>query len=389
MFLIDGHLDLAFNALFHRRDLTLPVQALRRRESGPRSTSGHPDSLERRAGPPLQDPGVATVALPQMRKGGIGVAAATVMCRVSPPGDVLGNAVRTRECAHAVGESHVAYYEALEREGQVRILRTATDLRECADAWRGAPGGHPGGESPLIGLILTMESADPILDPEHVHHWRERGVWSVGITHFGANTWGRGTASRGGLYAEAFDLMREMCSAGMIMDLSHSTDMGFEQIMDSWDGPIWASHSNCRALVPGERQLSDDMIRRIAERNGVVGCACCEPMLNPGWDWDNVGWLGQSANHGLPRATATMESVVDHICHICEVTGSADHAAIGSDLDGGFGRELSPVDMDTIADLSGLPELLRNREYSEDDIGRIAHGNLLRLFGAAMEACHG
>ena len=380
MLLIDGHLDLAYNAIHNRRDLTQSVQTLRRRESGQSAISAHPDSLERRAGPALQDPGVATVALPELRAAGIGIVAATVMCRVSAPGDTLGNAVRTRECAYAVGESHLAYYQVLEREGLVQILHGAAELTDFVSARTNNPGrGEP------LGILLTMESADPVLDPGHVHYWHEQGVRSIGITHFGANTWGRGTGSRGGLYAEAFELMKEMRSAGMTIDLSHSTDMGFGQIMAGWDGPVWASHSNCRALVGGERQLSDEMIRAIAEREGVVGCVCCEPMLNPGWDWDNPQWLAQSADRGLPRATRGLSAVADHMDHICTLLGNADHVSIGSDLDGGFGRELSPVDLDTIADLATIPDLLSRRGYSDEDVRKISHGNLLRLFGRPSE----
>ena len=373
--IIDGHLDLAFNALFFRRDLTRPVQVLREREDpwrdGVTPAAAHRDALNKR--PRAEFGGVATVALPEMRQGRVGIVLSTIMSRVQLPNESLSDGMRNQLAAHAMGQAHLHYYQALEREGALAFVRTAEDLRRAAALWQ-AESVTP--DTP-VGLILSMESADPILGPEDVANWWEAGLRSVGLTHFGANTWGHGTGTRGGLYACAYPLMEALADAGVALDLTHASDMTFWQILDAWEGPVHASHCMCRALVRGQRHLSDDMIRALAERGGVIGMVFAEPMLNPDIDFDDL--------RSAPRtARRTMAGVVDHIDHVCQLTGSCDHVAIGSDLDGGFGREWAPIDYDTIADLQKFLAILEGRGYCAEDVARIAHGNLLRFFAEVM-----
>ena len=218
-----------------------------------------------------------------------------------------------------------------------------------------------------------MESADPILGPDRVEEWWEAGLRSVGITHFGANSWGHGTGTRGGLYADAYPLLDAMRAAGMVLDVTHAADLTFWQLLDYWDGPVHASHCMCRALVPGQRHLSDEMILALTERGGVIGMVFAEPMLNPGLTFDD---------HQVEKkaATRTMSAVIEHIDHICDLTGTCDHIAIGSDLDGGFGREWAPTDYDTIDDLQKFLHILDRRGFSHEDAEKIANGNLLRFF---------
>ena len=368
LLIVDGHLDLAFNALFHRRDLTQPVRTLREREDVVRTgLSTHPDSLERREGPWAARYTTATVALPEMRRGRVGIAVTTIMARVQDPGRAIHNASRTQAAAYAQGRSHLAYYQALERQGEIKLIKTVEDLDACAAAWE-----NPGPDTP-VGLVLSMESADPILGPDQVQAWWDAGLRSVSLTHFGANTWGHGTGTLGGLYTPAYPLMDALSEAGVALDLTHASDMTFWEILDHWKGPVLASHCNCRALVPGQRHLSDEMVRAILERDGVIGLVFAEQMLNPGWNWDDP------ATHGA-TATRPMSAVVDHIDHICQLAGDCDHVGIGSDLDGGFGRELSPTDYDTIADLQVFLDTLRRRGFGDGDVRKIAHDNWLRFF---------
>ena len=368
LLIIDGHLDMAFNALFYRRDLTQSIQVLREREGGVGSTpSNHPDSLERKKRLEIPSSGAATVCLPEMRAGGVGIMLSTIMCRVQAPGPRSSNAMRTQQAAHAAGRSHLAYYQALERKGEISFIRDSEDLDACVASWE-----KPTAETP-VGLILTMESADPIMGPDQVEEWWEAGLRSVSLTHFGANTYGHGTGTAGGLYAPAYPLMDALRDVGMVLDLTHASDLTFWQIMDYWDGPLHASHCNCRALVRGQRHLSDEMIKAIVERDGVIGMVFAEPMLNPECDFDDLSTRPSSA-------TRTMSAVVEHLDHICQLTGNSDHVAIGTDLDGGFGREMSPTNLDTIADLQKFLGILKEHGYSEEDVAKIAHGNLLRLF---------
>jgi membrane dipeptidase len=161
---------------------------------------------------------------------------------------------------------------------------------------------------------------------------------------------------------------------GMILDVTHLSDQCFDEAMDLYGGPCLASHHNCRALVPNPRQISDDRIKKLIARGGVIGAAFDTWMLYP-------GWVRGETQPNL--AGVTLEKVVDHIDHVCQLAGNARHAALGTDLDGGFGKEQSPADLDTIADLQKLPALLRRRGYSEADIEGILHGNWVRFFHEA------
>lgn len=368
--IIDGHLDMAFNALHHRRDLTQDIHTLREREDPKPPGPSHPDSLRERQRPASPSRGTVTVSLPQMRQGQVGIMLSTIMCRVQMPTANLDDGMRTQASAHAIGQSHLYYYKALEREGQIRFIHNTADLDASIAAWQ-----SPDDDTP-IGLILSMESADPILGPDQVQWWWDQGLRSVGLTHFGANTWGKGTGTRGGLYADAFPLLDALAKTQIALDLTHASDLVFWQLIDYWQGPVHASHCNCRALVPGQRHLSDEMIRAITERGGVIGMVFAEAMLNPELNFDDPASFPQNAQR-------PMSAVVDHIDHICQLTGDCQHVAIGSDLDGGFGREMAPIDYDTIADLQRFLDILVKRGYSTQDIAAIAHGNLLRFFRQA------
>jgi len=368
LLIIDGHLDMAANALALRRDLTQPVQVLREREGGGRRLrSTHKDSLERRKGPLLPEQGPVTVALPEMRAGRVGIMVSTIMCRVQAWGSDTAHAARTRAAAYAVGRSHLAYYQALVREGEICWVRDIPELEACLRGWE-----DPSPQTP-VGLILSMESADPILGPDQVPEWHQVGLRSVSLTHFGSNTYGHGTGTRGGLFPPAYPLMDALREAGIALDLTHAAELAFWQILEYWDGPVHASHCNCRALVQGQRHLSDEMIKAIAERGGVIGMVFTESMLNPSWVWDDPSTHRKTA-------TRTMSAVVEHVDYVCQLLGNADHVALGTDLDGGFGRDLAPTDVDTIADLQKFLVILSSRGYREEDVRKIAHGNLIRFF---------
>jgi membrane dipeptidase len=161
---------------------------------------------------------------------------------------------------------------------------------------------------------------------------------------------------------------------GMILDVTHLCDDSFREALDHFHGHIWASHSNCRALVAHDRQFSDEQLRELIQRDAVIGAAFDAWMLVPGWV------RGQTTPE---RAGVTVETVIDHIDHVCQIAGNARHCMIGSDLDGAFGREQSPTDIATIADLARLPARLAARGYSEEEVRGIAHGNFLRFLRGA------
>ncbi len=154
--------------------------------------------------------------------------------------------------------------------------------------------------------------------------------------------------------------------------MTHLSDQCFFEALDIYGGPVLASHHNCRALVPDPRQLTDEQIKRLLSRGAVIGTALDAWMLYPGW----IRGVTQPEVVGL-------EAMIDHIDRVCQLAGNARHAAIGTDLDGGFGREQTPRDLDTIADLQRVPEMLQRRGYPEEAIRGIMYENWLRFFREA------
>ncbi|MEX2502309.1 MAG: membrane dipeptidase [Trueperaceae bacterium] len=199
------------------------------------------------------------------------------------------------------------------------------------------------------------------------------GLRVLGMTHYMDSTYAHGTGTEGGLKESGPDLLRAMAEVGMILDLTHLADQSFWEALDLWEGPVIASHQNARALVPGQRQFDDDQLRAVIERGGVVGGALDAWMMVP-------GWVRGETRPGV----VNLDTLVDHMAHVCDLVGNVRHVAIGSDLDGGYGTEQTPRDLDTIADLQKLPGLLRARGFGDDDVAAVLHGNWLRLLDASL-----
>ncbi|MFL5341285.1 MAG: dipeptidase [Gemmataceae bacterium] len=350
--IFDAHLDLAWNAIEWNRDLLQPCAEIRRRE------------IE--AGPTHKAHGKNTVSFPDLRRGGVGTFIATVLARRFIPGTLNAvNRFTTMEAAYGAARGQLAYYRALEARGMLRFLTDWPALERHAKTWR---------ESEPLGLILSMEGADPVLAPEQIDEWWAAGLRIIGPAHYGVSPYAHGTGTEGGLFERGPALLKAMQRVGMVLDVTHLADRSFDEAVDLFGGPILASHHNCRALVPDQRQLTDAQIKLLVSRGAVIGAAFDAWMLSPGWVRGKT----------LPEEAGVMiATVVDHIDRICQLAGSARHAGIGSDLDGGFGRGQSPADLDTIADLQKIPELLRQRGYSAGDVEGIVSGNWLNFFKRA------
>jgi membrane dipeptidase len=350
-YIIDAHLDLAWNALQWNRNLLAPVEDIRVSEQ-------HVPGPGR---------GQGTVALPEMRRGRVALCFATLLARST--GEPVPNLdYATPAQAYGIVQGQLAYYHALAQQGEIRLITGRAELDNHIaewEQWERDEGTRP---QPPLGLIISMESADPILHPSQLPEWWQDGVRVIGPAHYGPGRYAGGTGSESGLTRAGFSLLREMEQVGIILDLTHLSDRAFWQALNNYSSPVLASHNNCRALVPHPRQFDDDQLRAIIAREGVIGVACDNWMIRPGWV--------RGAAHNQPVSLA---HVVDHIDHICQCAGNDHHVAIGSDLDGGFGREQSPHNLDTIADLPKLSDLLAVRGYSEKAIAAIFHGNWLRL----------
>jgi membrane dipeptidase len=217
---------------------------------------------------------------------------------------------------------------------------------------------------------LSLEGADSILTPAHLERTYAQGLRAVGPAHYGPGRYAQGTDAAGGLGPRGRELLAEMERLNLILDATHLADDSFFEALDHFRGRVWASHNNCRALVPNNRQFSDEQIRRLIERGAVIGMPLDAWMMVPGWV------RGQST----PESTGlTLRTMVDHVDHICQIAGNARHVAIGSDLDGGYGTEQTPSDLDSIADLARMPHLLAERGYGTADVDLIAHGNVIRF----------
>lgn len=352
--ILDSHLDLGFSALQINRDLTQPAATIRTH-----------DPLD-----VLDNFGSCTVSLPELRRGRVGIVCATVMSRLDPGDRATRTGMYTQAQTHGVGRGHLAYYQALERLGHVEMIHTRQRLGELEALWRQTEDTSQTG-APPIGIVLSMESADPILSPAQVPEWHALGLRMVSLSHYGTSTYSHGTATEGGLLPPAAPLLAALSKAGIIVDVTHLTDEAHWELLSCYDGPICASHHNCRALTPGQRQLTDDMIRSIAERDGVIGTAFDAWMLDPAWRRD--------LRSGDQQTAATLDSVVAHIDHVAQITGTSRHCGIGTDLDGGFGTEQAPRDLNTIADLPQLIPLLSARGFSDEDVDGILCANWLRL----------
>ncbi len=350
--IIDAHLDLAVNAMQIRRDLTLPVEEVRSQDT---------DAVRREFG-------TCTVTLPALRRGRVGIVFATVMIRIDPAGSYAGTGMRTQAQCYAMGRGHAAYYEALERAGEARLIRTAKDLAEVAAEWRTLA------EPRHIGIVLAMESADPIVDAEQVAHWHGIGLRCVSLSHYGTGAYAHGTGTEGGLLPRARELLAALKASRILVDVTHLTDQGLWEVLEAYDGPVVASHHNCRSLVPGQRQLTDDMIKALVQRDAVIGTSFDLWMLDPKF----------TRGSGPSGRKVGLAAVADQIERVCQLAGSSRHAAIGSDLDGGYGVEQSPLGLDTIADVPQVAAILAERGFGADDLENVFQRNWMRALGSVL-----
>ncbi|HLI93648.1 MAG TPA: membrane dipeptidase [Puia sp.] len=383
MFIIDAHLDLAMNAMEWNRDLRSPVSAIRRREQG---LADKPDR------------GRGTVSLPALREGGIGLVVATQIARwVAPDNPLPGWHSPWQAWAQTQGQ--LAWYQAMEEAGEMVMVKDLPGLERQVKLWTqeerrtdepGGPEGNSGGRTdggggPVdaeegqngkrpVGYILSLEGADSLVATEHLHRAYEYGLRAVGPAHYGPGRYANGTDSSGRLSPAGKGLLREMQRLNIILDATHLCDDAFWDAMEVYDGPIWASHNNCRALVDHNRQFSDEMIRALVARGAVIGGALDAWMMVPGWV------RGKSDPREMK---CNLEKLADHMDHICQIAGNASHIGIGTDLDGAFGKEQCPYDLETIADLHALRPILAARGYSAHDISGVFHGNWLRFLRKA------
>jgi membrane dipeptidase len=355
LIILDAHLDIAFNHVVHGRDFRQPALKIRQMEDN------RPEKLK--------DRGLATVGLPDVLLGRVGVAFGTLFVEPAASPYLAPGQTGYQNTAQAYNQAMAQldyYHRLVDDDGRVILIQTQADLKMVLASWADDKqvGDHK------LGIVVSMEGADPVVEPKQVEEWYERGVRAIGLA-WTETRYAAGTGRPGPLTRLGHELLGTMGDLNMILDLSHLAEKAYYEALDEYQGVIIASHSNPRRFYESDRNLSDDMIRRLAERDGVIGVALFNKFINGNWTRTD------------PRDKVRLEHVIEIIDYICQLTGSARHVGIGSDMDGGFGVESIPYPMNTITDEWLLKDLLLKR-YDPEDVQAILSGNFLRVLEQSL-----
>lgn len=371
MIIIDAHEDLAYNILTFGRDYTRSALETRNLEAGTQTPLQNGDSL---------------LGWPEYQKGQVAVVFGTLFVS---PGHRQSEPWETQVYHDIAEANHLyrgqvdAYYRLTgENPDKFRLVLRHSDLQDLLDTWESstddaepevAPRDETGGETTPrpgrpVGVVILMEGAEGVRHPDELEEWWEMGVRIIGPAWAGTRFCG-GTRQPGPLTQEGFALLEAMAGLGFGLDLSHMDEAAVMQALDVYPGTILATHANAWSLLRNDsnRHLTDQAIRGLVERDGVMGIVPFNVFLKSGW------------RSGDSRAEVGLDQVVAQIDHVCQIAGSARHAALGTDFEGGFGLQSVPVEIDTIADLHKLIPLLAEKGYSDDDIRGILSGNWLRM----------
>src|SRR6478609_9229656 len=352
-FIVDAHLDLSMNAMEWNRDYRAPIAEIREREKG---MDDKPDR------------GNGVVNFEELRKGNIGLVVATQIARYVAHDNPLPGWNSPHQ-AWAQTQAQLAWYKAMEEEGELTPITNLKSLDDHLLKWNTTTS-----TKKAIGYILSLEGADSIITPKHLEKSYQQGLRAIGPAHYGPGRYAQGTNATGGLGTIGRELLKEIERLNIILDVTHLCDDSFWEALDHFNGNLWASHHNCRALVDHNRQLSDEMIKVLIERGAVIGGVMDAWMMVPGW----------VKRKSTPKEmNCNLNKLIDHYDHICQIAGNAKHIGIGSDLDGAFGKEQSPFDIETIADLQKIATLLSQRGYNQADIENVMGGNWLRFIRKA------
>jgi len=354
MIIVDSHQDLAWNMHTFNRDYSQSVEYTRRMEMNTLIAKHNGDTL---------------LGWQEFQQGQVAIIFATLFASPirSQKGDWDIICYADADQARSLYRHQLDAYHRLagDQNEKFRLVKTQSDLQEILSMW-GFPELQP--EQPIqppVGLVILIEGAECIRDPIELEEWWNRGVRLIGPAWAG-NIYCGGTKEPGPLTSEGYALLEVMSSLGFGLDLSHMDEISAIQALDFFDGQILATHGNVHALLKDSqinRHLTDRVIQGIIERDGVIGIIPLNDFLKTGW------------KKGDSREEVTLQIVVNHIDYVCQIAGDALHVGIGSDFDGGFGVQSTPIELDTIADLQKLVPLLSGRGFSDNDIFAIMGGN--------------
>ncbi|NMB89700.1 MAG: hypothetical protein GYA17_15175 [Chloroflexi bacterium] len=362
--IIDAHEDLAYNILSFNRDYRRPAAETRK--------------LEENTGIPALT-GQALLGWPDYQRGQVALVVGTLF--IVPDGFKGGDfetlVYRDFDEADRLYHDQYDLYRRLadDNPDMFRLVRSRADLQAVLAPWDAQPAHFPDTTHP-VGLVMSMEGAEGIRDPGQLEEWWQLGLRLIGPVWAGSRLCG-GTLQPGGFTAEGWAMLDRMQAIGYTLDIAHMTEMSALQALDRYQGTVIASHANARALLkglPGERHLSDLTIRRLVERDGIIGVVPFNRFLRPGWSRDD------------DRSLVTLDHLAAHIDYICQLAGDARHVALGTDFDGGFGLPEIPQELDTVADLPALGPVLARRGYSPEDIAAIFSANWRGLLERTLPA---
>lgn len=347
MFIFDAHLDLAMNALEWNRDLTKSVYQIRESEKG---MVDKPDR------------GNNTVSLDAMRKGNIGICVATQIAGIK--NKINPHGWSSMEQAWAQTQGQLNWYKEMEKNGEMYQIYDLNTLDNQIENWQKETKKKP------IGYILSLEGADSIVNIDYLEKSYMLGLRAIGPAHYGPGVYAHGTDSNGSIGQKGKELVKKIEELNLILDVTHLSDTSFWETIEIYNGNLWASHNNCRKFVNHNRQFSDDQIKEIIRRDGVIGVPLDAWMMVPNWI------RGKSTPETMG---VTLNQMIENIDHICQLSGNSNHVGIGTDLDGAFGVEQTPTDIDTIADLQKVPLMLKKIGFSESDVEKVMNQNFINF----------
>jgi membrane dipeptidase len=353
MLIVDAHEDLAWNMLTFGRDYTLSAAETRRREQGSEAPKQNGDTL---------------LGWPEYQRGQVGLVFSTLF--VAPARRRLGEwdsqIYRDFSEANARYRAQLeSYHRLVDRHpDRFRLVQTRTDMQDVLNQWK-----QPSTEEHPVGLVVLMEGAEGVLEPAELAFWWQAGVRLIGPAWIGTRYCG-GTREPGPLTPEGYALLDGMAEHGFVLDISHMDEQAAQQALDYYPQAVVATHANAMALLKGldtNRHLSDQVIRQLVARGGVIGVVPTNAFLKPGW------------REGDPRQEVTLQHVVAQIDYMCQLAGDAHHVGLGSDFDGGFGLQSVPLEIDNIADLQKLAPLLAEKGYTDAHLAAIFGENWISL----------
>lgn len=359
MLLIDAHEDFAYNALNFGRDYSLSAAEIRQREKDTPIPGWN---------------GQALLGYPDYRRGQVGLIFGTVFVTHKQHASGAYEKLVYTDFNQARRQYYrqIDYYRALgdRSPANFRLVRNGKELQEILQPWEDAA--SPA--QPPVGIVMLMEGAEGIADPKELEEYWQAGLRIIGPVWAGGRFCG-GTIEPGKFTSDGYALLDTMAALGYILDISHMNEESALQALDSYAGPVIASHANPRALLKdsrNERQLTDRTIRQLVARGGVMGIVPYNRFILLDWcDGDD-------------RRLVRLEHVAAHIDYVCQLAGDPFHVAIGTDFDGGFGWPAVPLEIDTIGDIQKLIPWLAERGYSETDIAAIFSGNWKRCLEANL-----